>query len=230
MRLVLIFSLLALAEAVPVIPDIGLGYRIEPGVEEKGVVAGGIKMRFKNSAAVDAGVYGNIGDNFGLGGYALKGEFGFAAVPGLNLHLGVQHQEWRDWRCGENRAFFLLHLTGLRRFEVGMGVAWRQGVADTARFREPWVFIGPAGEWNILYRLEGLVGQTARGELSLFLSNISRHQIHNPQLFPFGVRAGYQIVPHWRLAAACQSTVKGFSALLFSMGEFEIEVGVRYEK
>ncbi|MCL6465752.1 MAG: hypothetical protein K6T77_03215 [candidate division WOR-3 bacterium] len=230
MRLMLIFGFLALAEAVPVIPDIGLGYRIEPGVEEKGAVAGGIKIRFKNNAAVDAGVYGNIGDNFGLGGYALKGEFGCASVPWLNLHLGVQHQEWRDWRCGENRAFFLLHLTGLKRFEVGMGVAWRQGVFDRARFREPWVFTGPAGEWNILYRLEGLVLETARGELGLFLSNISRHQIHNPQMFPFGVRAGYQVVPHWRLAATCQSTVKGFSALLFSPGEFEIELGVRYEK
>ncbi|NPV13986.1 hypothetical protein HPY86_03525 [candidate division WOR-3 bacterium] len=229
MRLILIFSFVALVEAVPIVPDIGLGYRIEPGVEEKGVIGGGVQVTFRNRMALDAGVYGNFGKNSGLGGYAFKGEFGLPVISRWRGALGFQHQEWRDWRCGENRAFLLLNRTGFGRLAAGVGVAWRQGVFDTTKFRQPWVFSGPAGEWNLLYRLEWTVWHTTRAELGLFLSNISRYQIHNPQMFPIGVRASYQVAPHWRVFAVGQSTVKGFSTLLFSPGEFEAYLGVRYE-
>ncbi len=214
---------------MPVVPDIGLGYRIEPGVEKKVVIGGGVLVTFRSRIALDAGVYGNFGENSGLGGYAFKGEFGLPVISQWRWVLGFQHQEWRDWRCGENRTFFLLNCTGFGRLAAGVGVARRQGVFDTTKFSEPWVFTGAAGEWNLLYRLEWTVWETARAELGLFLSNISRYQIHNPQMFPFGVSVGYQVAPHWRMSFVGRSTVKGFSALLFSPGEFEACLGVRYE-
>lgn len=211
-------------------PDFQLGYRVEPGVEQKGFAVLGGRVMVNNWFALDAGVYGNSGENSGLGGYALSGEFGLPEASDLNLRLGVQHEEWRGWQAGENRAFFMFQLTGLGRFEGGTGIAWRQGVFGTARYQQPWVFSGPAGEWNLLYQVKWTVWQKGTGELGLFLSNINRHQIYNPQMFPFGVRAGYPVAPNWLMFGIVQSAVKGFSAALFSFSPVEVCLGVSYER
>lgn len=211
-------------------PDFHFGFRVEPGVEKKSFAGLGGRVTINSWLVLDGGIYGNLGENAGLGGYGLSGEFGLPKASGLNLRLGFQHEEWVDWRCGENRVFLSLRLIELWWLSAGGGVAWRQPVFDSTRFQIPGCFSGSGGEWNLLYEVRWVVVQQSNRELGLFLSNINRHQIFNPQLFPFGVLAGYQLAPHWRVAGFIKSGVKGFSAALFSPAMFEVCLGVRYER
>ncbi|MGQ9679142.1 MAG: hypothetical protein ACUVUD_07710 [bacterium] len=211
-------------------PDFHFGYRGEPGVEKKFFAALGDRATVNSWLGLDAGIYGNFLENAGLGGYALSGELGLLKAPYLSLRLGFQHEEWADWRCGENRLFLSLRLIELGRVLLGGGVAWRQPVFDSTRFRTPWLFSRSGGEWNLLYEVRWFFVQQSNRELGLFLSNINRHQIFNPQLFPFGVHASYQLAPNWRVAGFCATAVKGLSAGLFSLSPFELGFGVRYER
>lgn len=173
----------------------------------------------------DAGVYFNLFDNSGLGGYAFRGQMGLGRPKKIVLCLGYQHEEWRDWLVGENRAYLLFEFRK-EWFALDAGIGRRAPFFDRRGYCLPWWFSGATGEWNLLYRVECWPVRNKRFGFGLFLANISRHQMYNPQMFPGGIAGVYRLTTGMTVFGDIQSGIKGLSAALFSPAEVRLRLGM----
>lgn len=210
--------------------EISLGYRGERGVEAKGLLAGDVSAEISRFCTLDAGLGLSFFQQKGIAGYGVGVKGQHPAVKWLSLKLGFQHEEWSDWRVGENRAYALLHTNVGQtfKFALALGLTRRQPIFDEAHFHEPWFWKSSVGEWNLLYRLEFRFGDWKNSTATGYLANFNNLTLHNPQQFPFGIRVAYSLSPLWKVFIRFGSAVNGFSAMLLSFPEIEAEVGVRY--
>jgi len=223
----LLILLLATGESA-VVSSFLLGYRGEPGVESKMLATAQADIEPVQYLKVDGGLSFNLFQNNGLGAAAL----GIRAVAydpiGLALGLAVQHQQWNDWRAGENRLLAVIEAGPWHGFDAGLGLVHRVPVFGD-RYWSPFVWSGGAAEWNYLYRLRWKFIQRDKWWFRAGLSSYDRYTAHNPQQFPLEAEGAYRLKESVELVARAGTAIVGYSGGLVSFHEIELKAGVRYE-
>ena len=223
----LLTLLLATGEAA-VVPSFLLGYRGESGVESKMFAAVQADLAPVEFLRIDAGVSFNVFQNPGLGGAGLCVVAAFDIPGGLALRLAAQHQQWNDWRAGENRLLAVVEAGPLSGFDAGFGLVRRVPVFGD-RFWSPFVWSGGAAEWNYLYRLRWKFIQREGWWVRAGFSSYDRFTAHNPQQFPFEADGAYRLKNGLEIVGRASTAFVGFSGLTLSFHEVELSTGVRYE-
>lgn len=226
-NLPILLVLLAATGYAAVISSVTLGYRGEPGVESKMLAIAQADVEPVSFLRIDAGMSFNLFQNNGLG----AAELGVAAElyqpVGLTLRLAGQHQQWNDWRAGENRMLAAVEAGPLYGFDAGLGLVRRVPVFGE-RYWSPFVWSGGAAEWNYLYRLRWKFIQRENWWLRAGFSSYDRFTAHNPQQLPLDVDGGYRLKDNAELVANVGTAVVGVSGGLVSFHEVEFTAGVRY--
>ena len=211
-----------------VVPSVILGYRGEPGVESKMLASAQADIVPVTFLKVDAGLSLNLSQNNGLGAAGL----GIGAVlhrpSGLTFRLAGQHQQWNDWRAGENRLLIVLEAGPLFGLDAGAGLVRRVPVFGDES-GSPFVWSSGAAEWNYVYRLRWKLVQRENWWLRAGFSSYDRFTTHSPQQFPLAVDGAYQLKDDLELVGLVSSAIVGFSGGLASFHEIELSAGVRYE-
>ena len=220
--------LIAATGYATVAPSFILGYRGEPGVESKMLAIAQADIAPVRLLRVDAGISFNLFQNNGLG----AAEVGIGAdvyrPARLTLRLAVQHQQWNDWRAGENRLLAAIEAGPHHGFDAGLGLVRRVPVFGD-RYWSPFVWSGGAEEWNFLYRLRWKFMQREHWWLRAGLSSYDRFTAHNPQQFPLEADGAYRLKDDLELVALVSTAIVGFSGGLVSFHEVELSAGVRHE-
>jgi hypothetical protein len=210
-----------------VAPAVLLGYRCEQGVESKmlaSLVADIEPVRFLN---VDAGLSFNLFDNNGLGG----AEFGLGGVlykpAGLILRLAAQHQQWSDWRAGENRLLVLVEAGPISGLDAGVGLVHRIPLFGDD-YWSPYVWRSDAPEWNWQYRLRWRFINKENWWLRAGLSTYDRFNAHTPQQLPLEADGAYKVADKLEFVARAGTAIVGYSCGLISFHEVELHAGVKY--
>jgi hypothetical protein len=219
--------LLATAGQAAAVSSMSLGYRQEPGVESKLLVAARAGIVPVAFLAVDAGLSLNLFQNNGLGAAALGVGVEVYEPVDLSIGLAAQHQQWNDWRAGENRALVTLEAEPVRRLDVGIGLVRRVPVFGD-RYWSPLVWSGGAAEWNLLYRLRWRFIQCKTWWLRAGFSSYDEYTAHNPQQFPLEADGAWRLNQDLELVARVQTAVVGYSGGLVSFHEVELSAGVKY--
>ena len=223
----LLILLLATGEAA-VVPSVLLGYRGEPGAESKLLATAQADIEPVQYLKVDGGLSFNLFQNNGLGAAALGIRAEAYDPNGLALGLAVQHQQWNDWRAGENRLLAVIEAGPWHGFDAGLGLVHRVPVFGD-RYWSPVVWSGDAAEWNYLYRLRWKFVQREEWWLRAGFSSYDRYTAHNPQEFPFEADGAYRMKNGLEVTALASTAIVGYSGGLASFHEFEIDIGVRRE-
>ena len=214
------------AGSTPVRPDAYLGFRFEPGVETRLVLAGGAEWRPAERASLFGGLALSAIDNPGVAHYGIGAAVRVFDRSDIRLQAHVNHDEWSSWQTGENRVAGMVAAEPLHGLQLGAGMVWRAPIYDSGQYHSPFRWSSDAPEWNWVYRLDWTFLDRERLEAAFWLANIDRLTIHNPQQFPAGLRASYAAWPRWRLTAQLGTDIKGLSALLFAFTEMDLRLGV----
>ena len=219
--------LLATAGQAAVVPSVSLGHREEPGVESKMLFAAQARIVPVAFLAVGAGLSLNLFQNNGLGAAALGVGLEVYKPVDLTIRLAVQHQQWNDWRAGENRALFTLEAEPVRRLDGGVGLVRRVPVFGD-RYWSPLVWSGGAAEWNFLYRLRWRFIQRETWWLRAGFSSYDDYTAYSPQQFPLEADGAWRLNQDLALVARAGTAVVGYSGGLVSFHEVELSTGVKY--
>jgi hypothetical protein len=224
---VLLVLLTAVGRAA-VSPSLSIGYRGEPGVESKLLASALVDIVPVSYVKFDAGLSFNLFQNNGLG----AAEVGVGAVAydrvGLALRLRAQHQQWNEWRAGENRVLALLEAGPVHRFDAGLGLVARVPVFGDS-YWSPAVWTSSAGEWNFAYRLRWKLAQHETWWLRVGLSSYDRFTAHSPQQFPLEADGAWRMNENLELEFRAATAIVGYSGGLVSFHELEVCSGVKCE-
>jgi len=205
-----------------------VGFRHERGVESRMVVTVLARQDLLPWLALDAGVGLNMFGHDGLAGYGLGAEAEILPLVRLRVRAAVQHDQWNDWRIGENRVLGMLAAEPLDRFELGAGMAWRAPVYDPKRYASPLEWQSDAPEWNLVYHLGWRFLETGPFVASAVLSNLDDLRLQTPHHISFRAEGSWRLDQNWQVVASCGTGVKGLSGLLFSVSEVSANAGVRH--
>jgi len=214
------------AEPSTVRPDAYMGFRLEPGVETRLILAGSADWDFATRASLFGGFAFGAIDNPGIARYGIGASVRVVDIAKIRLQAQVNHDEWSGWQAGENRVAGMVAAEPLRGLELGAGLAWRAPIYDAGHYHSPFHWSSEAPEWNWVYRLDWTFLSIDRVRAAAWLANIDRLTIHNPQQFPAGLRASYAAWPRWRLTAQLGTGIKALSSLLFALTEMDLRLGV----
>ncbi len=224
----LLALLLAASGRAAVIPSAEIGYREEPGVESNALAALAVDIRPVSFLQADAGLSFNLFQHNGLGATALGVAAEFYRPVGLALRLAAQHQQWNDWRAGENRVLAAIEAGPWHGVDAGIGLVRRVPVFGE-RYWSPVVWSGGAAEWNYLYRLRWKFVQQDDWWLRAGLSCYDRFTAHNPQQFPLEADGAYRLNNGLELVGRMGTAVIGYSGGTITFHEIEVCAGVRRE-
>jgi hypothetical protein len=219
--------LLAAAGQAAVVSSVSLGYRQEPGVESKMLVAAQTSIVPAAFLSVDAGLSLNLFQNCGFGAAALGVDVVAYKPVDLTIRFALQHQQWNDWRAGENRVLAAVEAESLHRFDAGIGIVGRAPVFGD-RYWSPFVWSGGAAEWNFLYRFRWKFLQRETWWLRVGFSSYDMYTAHNPQQFPLETDGAWRLNQDVELVARVGTAMVGYSGGLVSFHEVELSAGVRY--
>ncbi len=232
MRMTRLLTVLALAGATgyaTVAPSVRFGYRGEPGVESKMLVTATADIVPVQYLKVDAGLSFSLFQNNGLGAVGL----GLGAVlfrpVGLTLRLAAQHQQWNDWRAGENRALAAIEAGPVFGVEAGFGIARRVPLLRVNDYLSLYVWSGSASEWNYVYRLTWKFLRRENWWLKADFSSYDLLSVHNVQQFPLCLSGSYSLKDNLDLVADVGTAVAGLSGGLAEFHEIELRAGVKYQ-
>lgn len=209
--------------------ELFVGYHHEAGVESK--LLGTLLADFSLHPRIDldAGVAFSAVEHPGLARLGLGMTVRLTDLWHTRTRVGLQHEQWNDWRIGENRALVMFDAEPLRGLELGAGIAWRAPVYSVVRYWLPHWFASDAAELNLLYHAGWRFLRRDRVTATFIVSNLDRLVVRNPQQFPFRLEASTRLAPGWRLDACCGSAVTGLSSMLVSLKEVTVELGIRHE-
>ncbi len=211
-------------------PDLHIGYQGEKGTLARGVIGGGASVGLNPWLQVAGGLSLSLFQHNGVSAYGLHAGITPPALERLNVKIGLQHEQWQDWRAGENRLFSTVLFLPAPALQLGIGICRRYPIYDSIRFRQPWLWRSPVPEWNLIYHLEWKFFASAGFSASLGMNNLPGLTFYNPQQFPAYLNASYQTGPGWRVFVRGLTAINGFSTGLISLSGVEAIIGVRYEK
>jgi len=206
---------------------VDIGYRFEPGVENRLLLEGSatrpVSSRLTLTGYLSAALPGL--DNPGLARYGVAASVRLAQPAELGLELGLAHEQWPDWTAGENRATLLVTARPLAPLALGVGAAWRVPLHG-ADYHSPLVWCGDSPELNLAYRLDWRFLSRDRFSAAAYVANCDGSMFRNPQQVPFGLTLDYRPAAHTTLTARVGSGIKGMSSILFSLAELDAHLGV----
>ncbi len=205
------------------------GLRHEQGVESKMLLTSLVRHQVAPRVGITGGVSFSLFQHNGISNLGLEADVLVTDFWHVGLTAGVQHDQWTDWRIGENRAFGTLNVEPLPRLGLGIGAAYRAPVFDPDRYQSPFHWQSDVPEWNLLYRLEWRFLHRENADASFRVSNLDRLRLYNPHHIAFQLRGLVRLNRDWNLVLHCGSGVKGLSAMLLSVTEVTIQAGVRHE-
>jgi len=223
--LVLVLSLAAAGPSQTAL----IGVRHERGVETK--MVGSLLADFPVGAR--ALIYGAVAfsapRHAGLCGLGFGAEYRVLGAWDASLGAALQHEQWNDWRAGENRVLVFASARPAENLRLGLGTALRLPVYEPARYWLPFYWHSDAPELNLMYEAEWLFLDLDRVSVSARVANIERLTVRNAQQFPFSLKTSWQVAPGWTVRARCGSCINGLSGLLLNFGETFADAGVKYE-
>lgn len=227
-RLLIVVALAAATSYAGVAPSVLLGYRGEPGVESKMLATALADIVPVEFLRVDAGLSFNLFQHDGLGAAGM----GIGAVlykpAGMVLRLAAQHQQWNDWKAGENRALATIEAGPMFGLEAGFGLARRVPVFGD-EYWSPFAWQGDASEWNYVYRLTWRFIDRENLWLKAGFSSYDLLTVHNPQQFPLVVSGAYRLRDKLELVGNAGTAIVGYSGGLVTFHELTLNAGVKYE-
>jgi hypothetical protein len=206
-----------------------LGWRRERGVESRAVITVAAEVPVHVRVRLNGGIGFSVFEHDGLSALGLGVRVGLVPIWNLGLEAALQHEQWNNWQVGENRVLGLVSARPLARVELGAGAAWRAPLLDPDRFCSPFDFRSDAPELNLVYRARWRFLELERGNLAVGISNLDGLRIYTPHHVAAQVDGRFGLSPGWCLTGHAATAVKGLSALIFSIGEFEIAGGVVHE-
>jgi hypothetical protein len=237
---VVLLSLVSVAAGRVVQPEFrfGAGLLHEPGVATRGLLRGRVELEslgtWKQSFVVGGNVAFAALDNPGLAHYGLDASV--RLIPYSYFHtrfvLFAHHDEWGDWRVGENRVGGYVTLGAWAvpwsRIRLDAGAAFRapqvgDGYTNALRLKSD------AGEWNVLYGARWAFLSDYRSEAAVWLSNHDEFTVQTPQLVPFGLDGWWQVGRGVTAFGRVGTGINGVSGLLLSFSELRAEAGVKVE-
>jgi hypothetical protein len=231
MRASVLLLLIAAVTRGGVGPELRIGYRGEAGVESK-LVCTALGHATAANVLLSAGVAASLFQHPGVSAYGLTVDTRLLGqvIGGRQLRAAAfaQHEQWNDWRTGENRAGATLRFLPNPCVLIGAGAAYRAPVFDPARYASPFWWVSPQPEWNLLYDVRWRFLQQPGWSVNAFVANVGPLTLHNPQQIPFGLEAGWWPRRHWTVTGRAGTAVNGVSALLLSLSELTLELGARY--
>ncbi len=204
-----------------------LGYRGEPGVESKMLATATADIIPIQCIKVDAGLSFNLFQNSGLGAAGMGVGAMLFRPAGLGLRFAAQHQQWNDWRVGENRALATLEAGPVLGVEAGFGLARRVPVFGGG-YWSPFTWKSDAAEWNYVYRLMWQFLRKEKWWLKAGFSSYDLLSVHNPQQFPLCLNGSCFLKDNLDLVAEAGTAIVGYSGGLASFHELTLNVGVKY--
>jgi hypothetical protein len=227
-RLLTVLALVVATGQAAVTSSFLLGYRGEPGVESKMLItalADFIPVRYLKA---DAGLSFNLFQHNGVGAAGL----GIGAVlfrpAGLALRLAAQHQQWNDWRAGENRALATIEAGPVFGIEAGFGLIRRVPVFGDG-YWSPFTWKSDAEEWNYVYRLTWEFLRKEKLRLKAGLASYDLLSTHNPEQFPLCLSGSYALKDKLDIIADIGTAIVGYSGGLASFHEVELNAGVKHD-
>ncbi len=215
-----------------------LGFAHEPGVTTRALLRGRVELEslgtWKQSFVVGGNVAFAALDNPGLAHYGLDASV--RLIPYSYFHtrfvLFAHHDEWSEWRTGENRLGGFVRLGAWAvpwsRIQLDAGAAWRApqfGEGHTNALR----LASDAGEWAVLYGARWAFLADHKAEAAVWLSNHDEFAVQTPQLVPFGLDGWWRVARGITVFSRAGTGVNGVSGLLLSFAELRAEAGVKVE-
>jgi hypothetical protein len=205
-----------------------VGIRYEAGVESKALVSIHASQPLLSFLNIHAGVGLGLFQHDGLSDYGLGFRVRALRLAGIEFDASFRHNQWNDWRIGENRVMATAHSTPLRTLHLGAGIAYRAPRFGDG-FASPFAWDTDMPEWNMVYELDWTFLSIAPVDAILTVSNVDLLQMSAPSLVPLQVSAKAGLVPDWDLLFRCGTGIKGLSSLLLSVSQVTAELGVRHE-
>lgn len=205
------------------------GVRHEQGVESRALLTCLARQQIGSRFRVNASVSFSLFQHNGLANLGLETDILITDFWKLGLSAGVHHDQWSDWRIGENRVFGTAKVEPLSRLELGIGAMYRAPVFDTDHFWSPFYWKSDVPEWNLLYRLKWEFLHRENAGAWFSISNLDRVHVYNPHHIAFQLQGSLRFNRNWSLVMHCGSGIKGLSAPLISVTEVTVEAGVCHE-
>jgi len=205
------------------------GWHHEHGVESKLVTTARIAHSPLPRLDLDASLSLALVRHAGVAAWRLGAAYRLAGAWNTTAFAGLQHDQWNDWRIGENRALALLVVSPFRPVSLGWGIAWRAPVLDPDQYASPFAWRSDVPEWNLVYRVGWRVVDRPRLTAAAVVSNITPTRFYSPQHVAFRLEGSLRLDPAWRLELHLGTAAKGLSAMLLSVNEFTAEVGISHD-
>ncbi len=208
---------------------IQFGWRREPGVQSRSILTWGLEVPVGSRFRFNGGISFSMFEHVGLSAAGLGARVGLVPFWDLGLEAALQHEQWNDWRVGENRALGLVSARPLGRFDLGAGVAWRVPLLDPEDYWLPFGCKSDASELNIVYRAGWRILAAEGGSLTIGLSNLTGLRLYTPHHIAVQLDGRLGLGPGLSLTGHAGTAFKGLSGLIFAAGEFEAAAGVLHE-
>jgi len=205
------------------------GWHHERGVESKSVTTLGLAHCPFPRLGLEASLSVALFEHAGISGWRLGAAYRFTDAWNATALAELQHDQWNDWRIGENRALALLAASPLRPVSIRAGAAWRAPILDPDRYASPFAWRSEMPEWNLAYGAEWRFLDCPGLAASAAVSNLAPTRFYNPQHVAIRLEGSLRLDPAWRLALRLGTAVKGLSAMLLSVNEFTAEVGMSHD-
>lgn len=235
MRLAALLLICETAVASPLLFETGrsqqavlVGMRHEAGVESKALVSIHASQSVLSFLNIHAGIGLSLFQHNGLSDYGLGIRVRALRLAGVELDASYRHNQWNEWRIGENRVIAAAHTTPLRFLHLGAGIAYRVPVF-TNGFANPLDWNSDMPEFNLVYQLDWTFLEMAPLDAVLTVSNADLLRMSVPSRIPLRLSARADLVPGWDLLFRCATGITGLSSLLLSVSEFTAELGVCHE-
>uniref|UniRef100_A0A7C4CBT8 Uncharacterized protein n=1 Tax=candidate division WOR-3 bacterium TaxID=2052148 RepID=A0A7C4CBT8_UNCW3 len=199
--------------------------RCEPGVETRLLATTTIAVSLVPRLVVSGMAAVAAFDNPGLAGYGVRVLLRPLKQIPVSAAAAITHQQWRDWRTGENRVLGLLSAEPLPGLQISTGMAWRVPVSGDG-WASPLRWTSEMPEWNLAYSIRWDFLRRSDWQTAFLVSNLDRLEMSAPQQFPFGLEFSLAVKPRLRLNSHLVASVKGLSGPLVTLGVINARLGV----
>lgn len=206
--------------------SLDLGWQHESGVLERGLVTLSARFPTDRRIGFDAAAGFSMFEHVGVAAWGIGARFVVLERWDVAARLAYGHEQWNDWRVGENRAIATLQARPVGSLELELGLAWRVPLLDPDNFWSPIAWSSPIPEWSGVYRLEWRFLRASGWDLSLGTASYEGLRLRNLQHFGFTLSGRRRLADGWQLAGSLGTAVKGLSGLLLSANEFSAAIGV----
>lgn len=206
--------------------SLDFGWQHETGVMSRATVTVSAWFPVTDRLALDAGAGFSLFEHRGLAAWGAGARFTFIERWRIAARVACQHEQWNDWRAGENRVIGTVQARPFRPVELEIGLAWRAPVFDPETYWSPLAWSSDVPELNIVYRLDWRFLEGPGWDVSVGAASFDGLHLRNPQHAGLYLVGRHRLDDGWRLFGRFGTAVKGVSSPLLSADGFTARLGV----